>query len=73
MLFMVIERFRNAGAVNAVYDRLRERGRMPPEGLVYVDSWIEASFGRCFQLMDCDDFPGLEERQCLRTSSGTPQ
>jgi len=54
MLFMVIERFRGGDAA-AVYRRFRERGRMAPEGLRYVDSWVEAGFGRCFQLMECDD------------------
>lgn len=54
MLFMVIERFKNRDAV-PIYQRLRARGRTLPEGLVYVDSWIEANFDRCFQLMECDD------------------
>ncbi len=54
MLFMVIERFKNRDA-KAVYLRFREQGRMAPEGLTYVGSWIEASFDRCFQLMECDD------------------
>jgi hypothetical protein len=54
MLFMVIERYRNGDAA-AVYARLRERGRMMPDGLSYVDSWVEASLHRCFQLMECDD------------------
>ncbi|MGA3108712.1 MAG: DUF3303 family protein [Candidatus Bathyarchaeia archaeon] len=54
MLFMVIERFKNRDA-RAVYTRSRERGRMLPEGLKYVDSWVEANFDRCFQLMECGD------------------
>jgi hypothetical protein len=54
MLFMVIERFKNRDAA-AVYRRFEERGRMMPDGLTYVGSWIEASFDRCFQLMECDD------------------
>ena len=54
MLFMVVERFKDRDAV-AVYRRVRERGRMLPEGLTYVDSWVEANFERCFQLMECDD------------------
>lgn len=54
MLFMVIERFRNHDAV-AVYRRYREQGRMLPEGLRYVESWVEPNFDRCFQLMECDD------------------
>ena len=54
MLFMVIERFRGGDAA-AVYRRFRERGRMAPEGLRYVESWVETDFGRCFQLMECED------------------
>jgi len=54
MLFIVIERFKNRDAL-AVYRRLRERGRMMPDGLKYVDSWVEAGFDRCFQLMECND------------------
>lgn len=54
MLFMVIEKFKNGNA-GAVYRRSREKGRMLPDGLRYVDSWVEATLGRCFQLMECDD------------------
>ncbi|MDT7541322.1 MAG: hypothetical protein QOE33_1226 [Acidobacteriota bacterium] len=61
MLFMVIERFKNRDAAAAVYRRFEERGRMLPEGLRYLSSWIAADLGRCFQLMDCDD-PRLFEQ-----------
>jgi hypothetical protein len=54
MLFMVIERFRNRNAA-AVYERFREKGRMLPDGLKYLDSWVEANLDRCFQLMECED------------------
>lgn len=54
MLFMVIERFKNRDAL-AIYRRFRDEGRMMPEGLRYVGSWVEPNFDRCFQLMDCDD------------------
>ena len=54
MLFMVIERFK-PGTIPTIYAQLRDTGRSLPDGLVYVDSWIEASFARCFQLMACDD------------------
>jgi hypothetical protein len=60
MLFMVIERFRNRDAT-AVYRRFRDQGRGAPEGLTYVGSWIEASFDRCFQLMECDDARLLQQ------------
>ena len=59
MLFMVIEQFRNQDA-KAVYRRFREKGRMMPDGLIFVDSWIQADFGRCFQLMSCDDITLLQ-------------
>lgn len=54
MLFMVIERFKNRDAV-AVYRRYQKQGRMTPDGLKYLDSWVEPNFDRCFQLMECDD------------------
>jgi hypothetical protein len=60
MLFMVIERFRNRDA-KAVYRHYREKGRGLPDGLAYVDSWIEANFDRCFQLMECEDARLLQE------------
>jgi len=54
MLYMVIERFKGRSG-RAVYERFREHGRMAPEGLRYVSSWIETNFDRCFQIMECDD------------------
>ena len=60
MLFMVIERFRDRDA-KAIYRRFREQGRMMPDGLSYVGSWIEANFDRCFQLMECDDARLLQD------------
>lgn len=52
MLFMVIERF--VGGAEAIYKRFEEKGRMLPEGLRYVDSWVERNLERCFQLMETD-------------------
>jgi uncharacterized protein DUF3303 len=60
MLFMVIERFRDDDMV-PTYRRVRDGGRQLPDGLDYVDSWIEPSFARCFQLMRCDDLRLLQE------------
>ena len=59
MLFMVIETFRNQDA-KSVYRRFRDRGRLTPDGLQFVGSWVEASLGRCFQLMECDDVALLQ-------------
>jgi len=69
MLFMVIERFKENDML-PVYRRVRDEGRMIPEGLRYVDSWIEPNFGRCFQLMECDDLRLLQEWVLNWTGSG---
>jgi hypothetical protein len=53
MLYMVIEDFRGDPA--PVYRRFRERGRMAPEGLRYLGSWVTADVRRCYQVMECDD------------------
>ena len=60
MLFMVIERFRDNDMV-PVYRRVRDGGRALPEGLEYVDSWVEPNFARCFQLMRCSDARLLQQ------------
>jgi hypothetical protein len=59
MLFMVIENFRDQDG-KAVYRRFRDKGRLTPDGLQFVGSWVEANLGRCFQLMECDDVTLLQ-------------
>ena len=54
MLYMIIEHF-NAGAAPDIYRRARDKGRQLPEGLDYVDSWVDLDYLRCFQLMRTDD------------------
>lgn len=54
MLYMVVERFRDGDPI-PVYRRLRDQGRALPDGLRYVASWVTRDFGRCFQIMECDD------------------
>ena len=53
MLYMIVERFRD-GDARPVYRRFRDQGRLAPEGLRYVASWVSEDFGRCFQVMECD-------------------
>jgi len=60
MLFMVIEHFRDGDPV-PVYARFREQGRMAPDGLTYVSSWVTAEYAHCFQVMECDDRRLLDE------------
>lgn len=63
MRYMVIEHFHDADPV-PIYRRFRDKGRMMPEGLTYVASWVELGFGRCFQVMECDD-PALLQQWLL--------
>jgi Protein of unknown function (DUF3303) len=60
MLYMVVERFKNDDAL-PVYRRFRERGRIAPEGLSYITSWVDERFQRCFQIMEADDQSLLDE------------
>ena len=53
-LYMLVEHFKNKDAVS-VYRRFRDRGRMVPEGVVYVSSWVDQNLERCYQLMETDD------------------
>ena len=59
-LYMIVEHFRNKDAV-AVYRRFRDRGRMAPQGLSYLSSWVDENLERCYQLMETDE-PHLLER-----------
>lgn len=54
MLYMIIESFKDRDAV-PVYRRFREKGRLTPEGLTYILSWVTADFAQCYQVMECDD------------------
>jgi hypothetical protein len=54
MLFMIVERFKNNDAV-PVYRRFRDRGRLAPEGLTYLASWVDTDFARCYQVMETED------------------
>ena len=60
MLFMVIEQFRNQDA-KSVYRRFHQKGRLMPDGLEFVNSWVAADLGRCFQLMECGDITLLQQ------------
>jgi hypothetical protein len=60
MLFMVIETFRNQDA-KAAYRRFRDKGRMLPDRVGFVSSYVTADLGRCFQLMEADDVTALSD------------
>jgi hypothetical protein len=52
--YMVIENYR-AGCFDKIYNRFHKDGRMLPEGLVFIESWLEKSGKRCFQLMETEN------------------
>jgi hypothetical protein len=54
MLYMIVEHFKN-GDPRPVYSRFRAQGRLAPEGLRYVGSWVTEDLTRCYQIMECDD------------------
>jgi hypothetical protein len=60
MLYLVIEHFRNGDPL-PIYQRLRAEGRLMPEGLTYVSSWITEDLTRCYQVMETSDRTLLEE------------
>jgi Protein of unknown function (DUF3303) len=60
MLYMVVERFKQ-GAAPKIYRRFREKGRMMPEGLEYISSWIDRDLTICWQLMRTET-PALFDR-----------
>ncbi|WP_371262125.1 DUF3303 domain-containing protein [Rhizobacter sp. Root404] len=66
---MVIETFAGNDML-PVYQRARERGRGLPDGLTYVNSWVEPSFRRCFQLMECNDLSLLQRWVLHWTGTG---
>jgi hypothetical protein len=57
---MILEQFKTAGAID-VYRRARDQGRMMPDGLEYVSSWVDFDFTRCFQLMKTENRKLLDE------------
>jgi hypothetical protein len=59
-LYMVLERFRNSDA-KPVYRRFRESGRMAPEGLNYIASWVTDDLSACYQVMETANRALLED------------
>ncbi len=52
--YMLIETF-FPGCKAKIYERFHAKGRMLPDGLKYLNSWLEKDGDRCFQLMETDD------------------
>jgi hypothetical protein len=58
--YMVIEKFKNGDNIS-VYRRFRDKGRLAPEGLKYISSWIDESILCCYQIMETHDSKLLEQ------------
>jgi len=59
MLYMVVEHFK--GDPDPVYRRFRDQGRMAPDGLRYVNSWVTTDLKRCYQIMECENRDLIEQ------------
>ena len=57
---MIIERFKDQDPI-PVYRRFRDRGRLAPEGLQYISSWVDDKLATCFQIMETVDRKLLDE------------
>jgi hypothetical protein len=60
MQYLIVENFRGRDPI-PVYRRFRDRGRLAPDGLHYVGSWITEDLARCYQVMECSDRRLLEQ------------
>ncbi|MBA2687581.1 MAG: DUF3303 family protein [Gemmatimonadaceae bacterium] len=60
MLYLIIERFHN-GNPRPVYDRFDAHGRLAPDGLQYVNSWVTDDLTTCYQIMEADSRALLDE------------
>ena len=60
MLFMIVERYRN-GDPRPVYARFQAQGRLAPDGLTYVSSWVTSDLTTCFQVMETENRALLDQ------------
>ena len=60
MTYLIIETFKK-NKIKQVYERAAGKGRMLPEGLKYINSWVDMNFTKCYQIMECDDKKKLKE------------
>ncbi|HEY5745545.1 MAG TPA: DUF3303 family protein [Chryseolinea sp.] len=60
MLYMIIERF-HPRQLRTLYQRFDEKGRMLPEGVRYINSWIDENVTVCYQVMESESIEKLQE------------
>lgn len=54
MLYMIIESFKRRDPA-PVYRRFRDQGRLAPEGLKYIASWVTSDLTKCYQVVEGED------------------
>lgn len=60
MVYMIIEKF-HTGKVKELYKRIEEKGRLIPDGVSYINSWIDESVQTCYQVMESDNVEKLDQ------------
>ena len=58
MLYMVIEKYKDK---EVVYKRFHEKGRMMPDGVRYVNSWVSEDGNTCYQINESDSLELLHK------------
>lgn len=58
MLFLVIERFSNDDPI-PIGERFQREGRMLPDGVDYLHSWIDPVSATCYQIMEAENRESL--------------
>ncbi len=56
---MVIETFKNRNPL-PVRERFSRAGRMLPEGVTYISSWIDPATAECYQVMEAESADALD-------------
>ena len=60
MLYMIIEKFKPDRLLE-MYARFDQKGRMLPEGVHYVNSWVDENVNTCYQVMESESMEKLQE------------
>ena len=60
MHYMIIEKFK-PGKIKEVYRRFAERGRLAPDDLRYISSWICDDLSTCYQVMETENYESLQQ------------
>jgi hypothetical protein len=60
MLYMIIEHF-HPGKAKEIYSNLDKTGRKIPDGVHYINSWIDENLTICYQVMESDSDEKIQE------------